>query len=102
LFPLPHFYNNNKKIAISTVSGFSVPKESKKSIYFDPYRHISGTIKRSCNYTCKCAIRNNFLPSQHTTFKGVLKRVPGKGSYLDQGEKSLKDLSGCWPFEMTT
>jgi len=66
LFPLSHFYNNNKKIAISTVSGVSVPKESKKSIYFDPYRHISGTSKRSCNYTCKCAIRNNFLPSQHT------------------------------------
>ena len=67
LFPVPNFYNNNKKITISTVSGFSVPKESKKSIYFDPYRHISGTIKRRCNYTCKCAIRNNFLQSQHTT-----------------------------------
>ena len=66
LFPLSHFYNNNKKISISTVSGFSVPKESKKSIYFDPYRHISGTSKRRCNYTCKYAIRNNFLPSQHT------------------------------------
>ena len=37
-----------------------VPKISKKWVYFDPYGHNLGTVKRGCNYTCTWTIRNNF------------------------------------------